>query len=70
MDAAAPRIRNRRAFTWRRDTLLYLGRSTGFHVKRDRKSPTMWRVCSPDGRLSDIANRARAKDAAEIAAMQ
>jgi hypothetical protein len=28
----------------------------------------MWRVVRPDGRLTDMANRARAKDAASVLA--
>jgi len=33
-------------------------------VVPDNKYPTMWRVRSPDGALSDMVNRTRAKDAA------
>ena len=44
---------------------LYIGnRSTGFTIVRDERYPQMWRVRSPDGSLTDKANRSRAKDAA------
>jgi len=41
---------------------------TGFAVVRDDKYPSMWRVRSPDGSLSDMVNLSRAKDAALAAA--
>jgi hypothetical protein len=34
------------------------------HVLPDLTYPTMWRVRFPDGRLSSMANKPRAKDAA------
>jgi hypothetical protein len=44
---------------------LYLGnRLSGFTVVRDERYPTMSRVRAPDGTLSDMVNRTRAKDAA------
>jgi hypothetical protein len=36
---------------------------------RDEKYPCMWRVRMPDGRLSDIANRTWAKEAAAAIAL-
>jgi hypothetical protein len=39
-------------------------RSTGVTVRTDSRYPTMWRVHSADGRMSDIVNLTRAKDAA------
>lgn len=33
-------------------------------IVRDERYSDMWRVVRPDGSLSDIVNRARAKDAA------
>lgn len=43
---------------------LYVGsRFTGIAVVPDAKWPGMWRVRTPDGRLSDMVNLARAKDA-------
>jgi len=44
---------------------LYIGsRFTGFAVRPDTQWPSMWRVHGPDGRVSDIVNLTRAKDAA------
>jgi len=34
--------------------------------RRDTKYPNMWRVVEPDTTLSDMVNRTRAKDAAEL----
>jgi hypothetical protein len=39
-------------------------------VVRDGCYPGMWRVCYPDGRLSDMANLPRAKDAAEVISLR
>ncbi|MGA8469268.1 MAG: hypothetical protein WB721_10500, partial [Pseudolabrys sp.] len=41
----------------RRDTAL-------LHVVKDKTYSNMWRIRSPDGSLSDMANLTRAKDAA------
>jgi hypothetical protein len=50
--------------SWKGDKL-YLGtRQSGYSVMPDKQYPTMWRVRRPDGTLSDMVNRARAKDAA------
>jgi hypothetical protein len=49
---------------WEGDRLYISTRSTGYSIVRDQAYPTMWRVRSPDGALSDMVNRARAKDAA------
>jgi hypothetical protein len=45
---------------------LYLGeRLSGYEVVSDDKYPdVMWRVQRPDGSLSEMVNRTRAKDAA------
>jgi hypothetical protein len=40
------------------------GRSTGIAVVPDNKWPAMWRVRTPDGRLSDMVNLTRTKNAA------
>ena len=52
---------------WRGDRL-YLGtRYSGYSVVPDEKYPgVMWRVRSPDGSLSMMVNRTRAKDAARL----
>ena len=34
------------------------------HIVPDETYPGMWRVVRPDGRLSDMVNKTRAKDAA------
>jgi hypothetical protein len=50
--------------SWKGDKL-YLGtRQSGYSVMPDKQYPTMWRVRRRDGTLSDMVNRARAKDAA------
>jgi hypothetical protein len=46
-------------------TWLYIGnRSTGVTLRPDSRWPQMWRVHSRDGRVSDMVNLTRAKDAA------
>jgi hypothetical protein len=50
--------------SWKGDRL-YLGtRLSGYSVVQDDRYPPMWRVRSPDGTLSEMVNRTRAKDAA------
>jgi hypothetical protein len=50
--------------SWKGDRL-YLGtRQSGYSVVQDVHYSSMWRVRRPDGRLSDMVNRTRAKDAA------
>jgi len=45
--------------------LLQIGsRQSGFFVCPDETYPTMWRIHAPDGRISDMVNLSRAKDAA------
>jgi hypothetical protein len=45
--------------------LLHIGRQlTGFTVRPDEVWLGMWRVHAPDGRVSDMMNSPRAKDAA------
>jgi len=48
---------------WKGDDL-YFARRKLISVVRDEKYSNMWRVLSPDGRVCDLANRTRAKDAA------
>ena len=51
--------------TWRGDELFRQGsRHPVLCIERDGTYPSMWRVRRPDGSLSDMANRTRAKDAA------
>ena len=40
------------------------------HVVPDTVYPGMWRIRSPDGRLTDMANLTRAKDAAVSIALR
>lgn len=49
---------------WRGDKLFFGTKRTGYAVVRDGTYPQMWRVERPDGSLSDMVNRTRAKDAA------
>jgi hypothetical protein len=56
----------RRELSWKGERL-YLGtRLSGYAIVPDERWPSMWRVRSPDGTLSDMVNRARAKDAAML----
>ncbi len=49
------------------NTLYFGGRRTGYAIVPDKKYPiSMWRVRSPDGSLSDMINRSRAKELAFI----
>jgi len=61
-DASAMRINSQR-LTWVGDELVY-GRRTLLRIERDGVYPGMWRVRLPDGSLTDMVNRTRAKDAA------
>jgi hypothetical protein len=36
---------------------------------RDHEFPTMWRIALPDGGLTDVLNRVRARDAAVLLAV-
>jgi hypothetical protein len=48
--------------TWNGNTL-YLGKRIVGEIVQDERHPSMWRVPQPDGTLSDMVNRTRAKDA-------
>jgi hypothetical protein len=52
--------------SWKNDRLLVSTRTSGYSIVRDARHPTMWRVRQPDGSLSDIINRTRARDAAAV----
>jgi len=54
---------------WEGDHLYISNRATGYSIVRDQRYPNMYRVRSPNGVLSDIVNRARAKDAAAARAL-
>jgi len=49
---------------WKEDRLYVDRRLSGYAIQPDEKYQMMWRVRSPDGSLSDMVNRTRAKDAA------
>lgn len=53
---------------WRGDNLMLYRRKIA-SVVPDRHWPGMWRVLLPNGYLSDMANRTRAKDAARSVAL-
>jgi hypothetical protein len=56
--------------TWHGDQLLLrAGRRLLAAVERDSEWPGMWRVRLLNGDLSDMANRTRAKDAAQLLAL-
>ena len=51
---------------WKGDTLTVIGRnSPSVEVVPDDKWPGMWRVKMPDGTLTDMVNRPRARDGAK-----
>jgi hypothetical protein len=59
------RVWSRREFIWDGDTLSPRGRKhPSISLVADGKYPGMWRLRLPDGALSDMVNRSRAKDAA------
>ena len=64
------RVIGRRDLTWRRerDSTLVLCRAGSrailAQIVSDRVYPSMWRVKMPSGKLSDMTNLTRAKDAA------
>jgi hypothetical protein len=61
---------NRSALEWRGDRLHRIGqREPLLHIKPDACWPQMWRIEWPDGRLSDMADRTRIRDAAVLLAM-
>jgi hypothetical protein len=63
---------SRRHLQWVRDGAAWVVRNGGTELVRvvpDEKYPGMWRVRSPDGRLSDMANITWAKDAAVTMAL-
>jgi hypothetical protein len=49
---------------WKGDKLYPRTRSSGYSIVPDKHYPQMWRIRRPNGSLSDMVNRARAKDAA------
>jgi hypothetical protein len=63
--ARARSFRDPRRLQWKGDSLLLDGRGRAVvRIAPDKSRAGMWRVELPDGRLSDMVNRTRAKDAA------
>jgi hypothetical protein len=61
---------NNKNLSWKGDELFVVGRRKPvLRIVPDARYPTMWRVQRPDGSLSDMANRTRAKDAARSVAL-
>jgi len=69
------RVCGRRDLAWRRerDSTLVLCRTSSktilVRIVADRVYPSMWRVKMPSGKLSDMTNLVRAKDAAMAIAL-
>jgi hypothetical protein len=56
---------------WKDNNLYRLGSKRALlSIAPDAKYPDMWRVVRPDGSLSSMANRTRAKDAGMAMALQ
>ena len=49
---------------WKGEQLYLRTRSSGYSIVPDERYPQMWRIRRPNGSLSDMLNRTRAKDAA------
>jgi len=45
---------------------LFVGRRRAIQIERDSKYPQMYRLRLPDGRLSDMVNLTRARDALAV----
>jgi len=58
------RVYARVLLEWKGDTLRLRSGGPSVKIIRDDRHPGMCRVRLPDGRLSDMVNRARARDAA------
>ena len=57
--------------SWRGYALHAMGRRGHVvSIEPDEKYPGMWRIRQPDGSLSDMVNKARARDAARSIALQ
>ena len=59
----------RTELSWKGNDLC-LGRHRVAGIVPDGRWPAMWRVCRPDGSLSDMVNLTRAKDAAVSIALR
>jgi hypothetical protein len=63
------RTYNSRDLSWRGNDLRRVGKTTVVSIVPDQTYAGMWRIAHPDGRLSDMVNRTRAKDAAVTIAL-
>jgi hypothetical protein len=64
-----PRVFGPSEFVFDDDAVVHRGRKTPvLRIVPDAKYPNMWRIEYPNGRLTDMVNRARAKDAALVLA--
>jgi hypothetical protein len=59
----------RTRFRWDGDRLMLASGHLIAMVESDAEYSTLWRVRLPDGHVSDMVNRTRAKDAAETLAL-
>jgi hypothetical protein len=62
------RTYNSHALSWRGNDLRCAGKTIA-GITPDQTYAGMWRVVRPDGRLSDMVNKTRAKDAATAIAL-
>jgi hypothetical protein len=62
------RIYAKHELQWRGNKLC-LGKRVIVNIEQDEKYPTMWRIRWPSGRLSDMMNLTRARDAARSVAL-
>jgi len=62
-------VRSRDTVKWCGDELHLWSGAPLLRIVKDAHFPSMWRVVLPDGRISDMANKTRAKDAAEHIAL-
>jgi hypothetical protein len=61
---------DRRNLSWKNDNLFAHGvKEPILSIVQDEKYPSMWRIKLKNGKLSDMVNRDRAKDAAESYAL-
>jgi hypothetical protein len=64
-EAMEPGDYRQRDLAWRGNSLCVGGKGEPVvSIVPDRKYPQMWRVKYPDGRLTDMVNLSRARDAA------
>jgi hypothetical protein len=62
------RVFSNEALDWRGNDLCLM-RKRIVSIQQDSTHPAMWRVRMPDGRLTDMVNLSRARDAARAIAL-